>query len=284
MKNAVVIFLLAFSTTAWAVDERDQRNVYDIFREWLQPSAGATVDEQVTAWIKRHMANLLYRVDMASFARPEKDQKFRDVIMVLQKQMGVPATGILTSNQFDRLAVAAHNVDDAPVLLPLKKLVTVAKDGTWVVASGTGTMDGLANPINKVHIYCFKPDNTCEVRTAGFNPDNHMVDLDDLISYEIKTWTRQRVTAINEAPCLTATMTVDVTAESVTIVYVPAAGSQYCRQKPWTLDKPEIWTLVDGEPIAQRFSRERVNKARALVYAPAQSLLPPERDTSPAQR
>jgi hypothetical protein len=34
--------------------------VYDVFREWMKPSNGATVDELVSARIKRYMANLLY--------------------------------------------------------------------------------------------------------------------------------------------------------------------------------------------------------------------------------
>jgi hypothetical protein len=65
------------------------RNVRDIAIR-LKPSAGATVDEQVTAQIKRHMANLLYPVDMSLFIGPEKDGKFRELIKALQKQMGAP--------------------------------------------------------------------------------------------------------------------------------------------------------------------------------------------------
>src|ERR1700693_3428571 len=100
MKKSVFMILIAFSTTAWADDKQDQRNVYDVFRELLTPSAGTTVDERVTALIKRHMANLLYSVDMSSFAGPDKDAKFRELIMALQKQMGAATTGILTFDQF----------------------------------------------------------------------------------------------------------------------------------------------------------------------------------------
>jgi hypothetical protein len=71
MKAAVLSLLIALSTAAWADDKQDQRDVYDVFREWMKPSNGATVDQQVTARIKRSMANLLYPVDMSSFARPD---------------------------------------------------------------------------------------------------------------------------------------------------------------------------------------------------------------------
>jgi hypothetical protein len=83
MKKALLIFLFAISP-AFA----DDQNVYDFFRQ-LPSSDRAIVDEQTTALIKRHMANLLYPVDMSSFARPETDAKFREQIIALQKQMGV---------------------------------------------------------------------------------------------------------------------------------------------------------------------------------------------------
>jgi hypothetical protein len=46
-------------------------NVYDFFQKMEPKSNSAALDEEVTARIKRHMANLLYPVDMASFVRPE---------------------------------------------------------------------------------------------------------------------------------------------------------------------------------------------------------------------
>ena len=57
------------------------------FRQ-LPNSDSAIADEQTTALIKRHMANLLYPVDMGSFARPETDTKFREQIIALQKADG----------------------------------------------------------------------------------------------------------------------------------------------------------------------------------------------------
>ena len=83
------LILIVVSTGAFAEDKNNQANVYDEFRQWMKPLPDATVDEEVTARIKRHMANLLYPVDMASFVRPEQDVKFREQIIAPQKQIGV---------------------------------------------------------------------------------------------------------------------------------------------------------------------------------------------------
>ena len=70
----------------------------------MKPLPNATVEEQITALIKRPMANLLYPVDMASLAPPDKDPKFHDLIAVLQQQMGDLPTGVLTTDQSFRLS------------------------------------------------------------------------------------------------------------------------------------------------------------------------------------
>jgi hypothetical protein len=41
MKTVVLSLLIALSTPAWADDKQDQRDVYDVFREWMKPSNGA---------------------------------------------------------------------------------------------------------------------------------------------------------------------------------------------------------------------------------------------------
>ena len=87
MKKALLIFLFTISP-AFA----DDQNVYDFFRQ-LPNTDSAIVDEQTTALIKRHMANLLYPVDMSSLARPETDAKFREQVMAAQKQMGYQRLG-----------------------------------------------------------------------------------------------------------------------------------------------------------------------------------------------
>src|SRR5262245_47922978 len=108
--------LIALSTVAFAQDNK-QTNIYDDFRELMKPLPNATVDEQITALIKRPVANLLYPVDMSSLAPPDKDPKFRDLI-AMQQQMGDPPTGVLTTDQFSRLSQASHNVDRKLIAVP----------------------------------------------------------------------------------------------------------------------------------------------------------------------
>jgi hypothetical protein len=270
IKNTLLIFFIIFSTAAWADNRQDQRNVYDVFREWMKPAAGATVDEQVTARIKRYMANLLYPVDMLTFVGPDKDSKFRDLIMVLQRQMGDPATGTLTSDQFDRLAETSRDLDDRLIdLLPPKKLVFRSDDGNSVSALGTGAMDDIANPINITRIICLRADSTCEMSVAEFGTKGSMLYFGSPVFYEVKTWTPDRVTAIREHPCGTASMTINMTAKAVTIVSTPDTNLAFCPK-----GSPSIWTLVDGFPVVWKLHQEMINKARALVYEPATRLMP----------
>jgi len=270
MKKFVLMFLIFVSAAAWADDKQDQRNVYDVFGEVLKPSASASIDEQVTARIKRHMANLLYPVDMSSFVRPERDAKFRELVIGLQKQMGEPATGILTSGQFNRLAEAARDIDDRLIGLTPGKLIGRPDDGEWLSAVGTGAMDGIANPINVTRIFCLRADSTCEMSSAEFDLKYGMLSFGSPAVYEIKTWRPSRVTAIREHPCGTASMTIDVDTKAVTIASVPHLDLPFCTKEP-----PSIWKLVDGFPVAWKIHQDKVNKARALVYEPARRLIPP---------
>jgi len=234
---SVLILLIALSTIAQASDD-GKTNVYDDFSELLKPSADASVEQQVTVRIKRYMAALLYPVDMSTFTGPDKDEKFRGLIMVLQKQMGAPMSGVLTSDQFNLLAEAAKDISGPLIAPEMGKFVSV-KNGI-LIARGTGTMDDIADPINRVSIVCIKQESTCESRVASFDVQTNMLSLSDLIYYEIKTWTPDRVTAIREHRCGTATMTIDVKAEEITIM-----SAHGCLN-----DKPSIWKLTDGFPIA----------------------------------
>ena len=102
-KSHFGLFLLFLAIPALADDQFDQKSVYDAFGELkLKPSTGVTLEQDVTSQIKRHMANLLYPVDLTSFVRPEKDPKLRELIIALQKQMGEsrPAAGVKGSSSW----------------------------------------------------------------------------------------------------------------------------------------------------------------------------------------
>jgi hypothetical protein len=240
----------------------------------MKPLPNSTVDEEITALIKRHMANLLYPVDMTSFVRPEKDEKFRQQIIMLQKQMGEPATGTLTSDQFGRLAKAARDIDDRSIAASLEKFIDRSKDGDWVTAVGTGTADDrdnpLAHPINISRIFCQKSSGTCELSTAEFSPEDSQLYFETPFDFSITTWAPTRVTATTEQPCGTATLSIDIQNKSVMISSIPHSDLPFCSKRPGT------WRLADdGFAITWKIHQDKVNKARALVYEPVRRLVPP---------
>jgi hypothetical protein len=272
MKKALLIFLFTISP-AFA----DDQNVYDLFRQ-LPNTDNAVVDEQTTALIKRHMANLLYPVDMGSFARPEKDAKFREQVITLQKQMGAPATGTLTLDEFGRLAEAARDIDDRPIGNGIKK--TVVKEGDFVSATGTGGTDDIANPlappININRIFCQRISGTCELSIAAFNPEDAHLYFYIPWDYRITTWEPTRVTATNEMPCATSLMTIDIQTKSVLISSVPHSDLSFCAKQG-----PTTWRLLDdGFSVSWKLHQDKANKARALVYEAARKLVPPIIDAS----
>jgi hypothetical protein len=280
MRKCILVILLLISTAAFAEEMNRQSNVYDDFRD-MPPAQNATTDERVTALIKRYMANLLYPVDMSSLDGPDKDTKFRDLIIVLQQQMGAAPTGILTTDQFNRLAEASRNIDYDLIGLPGKEVI-VTEDG--VSASGTGTTDAapcldrggagcdIGQPINFVRIFCFRPRRVCEQYDATFDLKERFLFLSFGTEYEIDSWTSSRVTAREQTPCATFLMTIDVEGKQVTIVTVPQPDLPSC--SGWRPPaRPSTWKLVDGLPIAQKLSLDRMNAARALVYPPAKRLL-----------
>jgi hypothetical protein len=267
MKKALLIFLFTISP-AFA----DDQNVYDFFRQ-LPNSDSAIVDEQTTALIKRHMANLLYPIDMSTLARPETDAKFREQVIAAQKQMGVPATGSLTRDEFGRLAEAARDMDDHPIGTTMKK--TVVKDGDFVSATGTGGTDDIANPlappINISRIFCQRISGTCELNIAAFNPEDAHLYFYIPWQYNITTWEPTRVTAVNEMRCATSSMTLDIQTQSVTISSVPHSDLPSCANQG-----PTTWRLLDdGFSVSWKLHQDKVNKARALVYEANKNLVPP---------
>lgn len=274
MERAVLALLLTISTATWAAE--DHRNIYDVFHQWIKPLSEATVDEQGTALIKRYMASLLYPVDMASFERPETDKRFRDAIMMLQAQMGTATTGNLTSDEFDRLAQAARDIEEYPVGLQPGTLVDVAKDASWVAASGTLAGGDVTRKINHTRINCIRAEEICHVFSASFDPNTSFLWLNlGPVAYKIEVWTQDTIMAVNKHACGVDTMKIDIPTKTVTI---ESTGS--CVNKARS-----TYSLTDGGEVARQLHRERVNKAQPLVYKPARRLLPigPERPPSPAE-
>lgn len=219
--------LIAFSTVAFAEDKKPS-NVYEWFRQLpkASPDVRPVTPEETTALIKRHMAYLLYPVDVASLAPPDKDPKFHDLIAVLQQQMGDPPTGDMTIEEFNRLSEASHNIDGDLIALPLAMVSSI--DVNTVFAQGTGSWDNIDRsidrPINIVHIDCFKDKGMCQEYTAWFNLDGPVLYLGLIDEYQITSWSSSRVTAESHAPCFTDLMTIDIKPQQVTTVRNTTAG------------------------------------------------------------
>jgi hypothetical protein len=205
---------------------------------------------------------------MSKFVPPDKDEEFRDLIMVLQKEMGDAPTGVLTSDQFNLLSDAANDIEERWIAPDIAKFVTM-KDGTLLMAGGTGAMDDIADPINKVQIVCTNQDAICEFTEATIDLEARLLSLNGFIYYDINTWTSDRVTAIREHPCGTATMTIDVKSQNVTIMGASHGSVGACLN-----NKPSIWTLTDGFSVAWSLNQKRAQKARKLLYEPARKFWP----------
>jgi hypothetical protein len=122
IKRALLILVVVLSSAAAAEEPKSTKSVYEELRQSQKPTSGATSDQITTATIKRHMATLLYPVDLSSLKPPEQDESFKGLVKILQRQMGDPDTGILTSGQYFRLADAAHDIDARPATVSPGKI------------------------------------------------------------------------------------------------------------------------------------------------------------------
>jgi hypothetical protein len=208
------------------------------------------------------MANLLYPVDMSSFVGPDKDAKFRDLIIILQKQMGVQPTGILTNAQYDRLVSAAKDVDGSGVQLLSHKNVSVERD----LAFAAGTLaGGDISQFNAIQLICSRQTGTCDQAIASLDLQYLTLSAPITYDYEIKTWTTNTVVAVTQSSrCSVETMTLDAPTQTLTIT---STGS--CANKSLA-----TYTLIDGSAFSLTFSRNKALQARELVYEPARKFLP----------
>ena len=132
----------------------------------------------------------------------------------------------------------------------------------------------LAHPINITRIWCVRATGTCELSTAEFSPEDSQLYFEIPFEYTI-TWGPTRVTATSESPCGTALLSIDIPTKSVTITSAPHSDLSFCSKQG-----PTTWRLADkGFPIIWKLHQDKVNKARALVYEPEKTLVPPIADT-----
>jgi hypothetical protein len=147
-----------------------------------------------------------------------------------------------------------------------------------VFAEGTRAGDNVLRPINFVRISCLKARGTCEEYMAWLTVENDSnivsLFLDNSNEYAVTSWSSSRVTAEWQAWCFTALMTLDIKAQQVTTVTVPPRDASLCMAPTTWKFQPMTWKLVDGSEVAEKFTQEKMNKARKLVYPAARALLP----------
>jgi len=106
----------------------------------------------------------------------------------------------------------------------------VGGDKLFVDYAGDG---GAISPIRSTSLGFSAPErSTCEMRVAELDQKGLMLlYFGSPVDYDVKTWTSTSVTAIREHPCGTASLTVDVQAQAVTIVSVPHADLAFCPKR-----------------------------------------------------
>src|SRR2546430_2137078 len=232
----------------------------------------------ITALIKRHMAQLLYPVDLTKFDAPARDPQFLALVKELQKQMRVQATGILTEDQYRRLSDAARRIDDVMIGLPPYKQVFINEERNFVTADGTLTSGPQDYPLKLSRITCRREEASCDLITAYFDREDSsglaQLYFDDLLrNYAITAWTAEGIVAQDYAPCGTATLMINFKQQSAKIVSVPHGDSKMCHRANAGEGTSTTWTLADGFPLAWQEHLKRRNDALALVYKPASTLM-----------
>lgn len=203
-------FLLAWAA-AWllaapaasAADEapapKGEQDIYQVNRDMFgQANPGMTAEGFTTALIKKHLAMLMYPVDLGTLQTPTHDARFRAQIQLFQEKLGVPATGVLTWSQFEILQQAATTATERKVLPPSALLVhrEPAVGGEMVKAQGTWLGEAGSLPLNYTEIICHQVDKACLETRIEVNVPAH-VDAEH--DYRLTLASRSyRVTAWNE--------------------------------------------------------------------------------------
>lgn len=288
MKSIFVVISVVVSAMSWASDGKDELDIYTFQQEHFRSSAvassGLSSDAQTTARIKRYMAGLLYPVDLSVLTNPDKDLRFQNEIRLLQKQMGVPSTGVLTVRQYDRLVRAATMHTELPVF-PTGFYVDQYETGrnSNVSAKGAWSVDptdrmASYNPINTGHVDCDKAEKLCTVVTADVLLPYELVAIPVYTLqvhteiFEVESWRPERITAVQELSCSKTTMTIDIKGKAVKQVTVPRYERESCNANRTV--KPSFVTLLDGSKAFEEVFARRRKEVQDLVYTPARMYMP----------
>ncbi len=258
-------------------------DVYVVMRhitKGAEPGKKFDADAFTTILIKKHLAMLLYPVNMAVFDNPDKDPKFKDQIRELQKRMGVMPTGVLLQGQFDALTKTAKIIDEPPVYPPAG-LTIIGLPGL-VVAKGTWVMEGDAFPVNYNEITCTQSTQVCtEVSVNVVQPNQLANDSDyNLIvwttDFKVASWDSKEVSAINETQCRRERLTINTSSKQAFHISTDKSleGCKLLTGETLPLlGKPRLSTLGDGFQEPKKIYEARKKQAQRLLYEPATKAL-----------
>jgi hypothetical protein len=141
----------------------------------------------------------------------------------------------------------------------------VVVTGSWTIPDAGTSGDRIADPINTVQITCDPKDKICNEAIAtvvnAANPGKQMYLAVDLVQWVITDWTKQEITAVADALCITTTMSINlVTKEVYKISRNGGISPDSCKSiNTWVpLHKPNIAKLVSNEEAMQLDPRTRV--------------------------
>lgn len=254
-----------------APEQKGGMDIYQVNREMFhQVNPAMNAEGFTTALIKKHMAMLMYPVDLGVLQPPAQDAKFQAQIQLFQTKLGVPATGVLTWSQFEILQQAATTATERKVLPPSALLVHREKTGSGEMlrAQGTWLGEGASLPLNYTEIICRQADQACleagmEVSVPAHTEAEHdyRVSLSTR-SYRVTAWSETEVLAEGEDRC--GPLRLSINAQSRQAIRSGAAGAG----PDCTAATPATARLSAGSHEANRYFAARRANALKLSYEP----------------
>lgn len=253
-------------------EQKGGMDIYQVNREMFhQANPAMNAEGFTTALIKKHMAMLMYPVDLGVLQPPTQDAKFQAQIQLFQTKLGVPATGVLTWSQFEILQQAATTATERKVLPPSALLVhrEGAGSGEMLRAQGTWLGEGESLPLNYTEIVCRQADQACletgiEVGVPAHTEAEHDYRLSlTTRSYRVTAWNETEVLAEGEDRCRPFRLSINTQTKQA--IRSSAAGTGTGCTATGT---PATARLSAGSHEANRYFAARRANALKLSYEP----------------
>jgi hypothetical protein len=248
-------------------EQRAETDIYVLNRAMFR-RAGPEMNGEAytTALIKKHLALLMYPVDLGSFKPPGEDPRFQEQIKAFQGRLGVAVTGMLTWAQFEQLQQAATLLGERRLRPPAHLQVRREKlaDGEAVQAEGSW-LGGDRRPAS-TRIHCRQAEALClESGAEVALPDGTDPDYRLLVTarrYRVTGWGGDEVVAEAEAACRQLRLVIDTRRGNASLESAFRAGEGCADDGA----KVPVLRLGNGDEAARRFHAERRAAALRLAH------------------